>query len=342
VNKPAALDLALIRTMAAEGGNRANDIRFNLMIGQILEPIAWGGQSLDDQTAWERVVRAYEAGTIPIPDELMAAYLTTKDGACNARFAARWVQQQLPMVEVAHKLGAALICSTPGEETREMFRCPWRAVMIHVPPGLIQCVGRTGELEDLFSIHLLAWTFEGQTTYGYTTSSRTASLFQTGLTVNDMYRAEHDFALDLPGDPAGSISPLPMVDCDRRAMTLCRKLIRGLLLYIADPTVLSAARRSPGTSSKAKKASIAQYGYPIVFDRYFLGRDIACDLRPVVSAYNRGERSSPQVRHLVRGHHKVVRHGKGGLLTKIAWIEPYFRGADELPPLIKTHTAGAP
>jgi hypothetical protein len=70
-------------------------------------------------------------------------------------------------------------------------------------------------------------------------------------------------------------------------------------------------------------------------------RDVRHDLRDWVRDYARGEGAgtgrSPRVQCMVRGHRRRQVCGRGRLERKTIWIEPFWRGGEDLPIAVREH-----
>jgi hypothetical protein len=72
-----------------------------------------------------------------------------------------------------------------------------------------------------------------------------------------------------------------------------------------------------------------------------VGKPVKLDFREAIERYiKHGARKMPSVQVLVCGHFKTQRHGPRNSLTKIIWIQPFWRGPADAPILVRPHSFG--
>lgn len=75
---------------------------------------------------------------------------------------------------------------------------------------------------------------------------------------------------------------------------------------------------------------------------FVLGRSVKVDVRDAVRAYAEGKQTSGHgVRTLVRGHHKRQPCGFKSMERKWIHVEPYWRGPEDAPVIVRSHVLGA-
>lgn len=259
------------------------------------------------------------------------------------RMGVQWVASTMPVVEVPELVAAALcVTSVAFEPGDEAFQAPWRGFAIEVPPGLIQLVNPEGQTEDIFVIFVdRSLGFRPDETmqqgWSFVAVAPTTELSQCVLTTEELFC---DDPRSFPGVFFENTSE--MLDLDFRALTLCRALVRGVILRCTDPDNRTRYHKTFGSSPKARAARRAKYGALPDFDRYVITDTVAIDAREVVRQFARGERSSPSVRHLVRGHFRNQVCGAGRADRKRIWIQPHWRGEEGLPIATKNHRLASP
>lgn len=259
------------------------------------------------------------------------------------RMGAQWVAGAMPLVEVPPLVAAALcVTSVTFEPDDEQFQAPWRCFGIEVPPGLIQMVNTEGKVEDIFALFVdrgLGQRPDGTMIVGWSflAVAATVELSQCVLTTKELFC---DDPRSFPGVFYDGTDA--MVDLDFRALALCRALARGVILRCTDTDNRSRYRKVFGTSPKAVAARRAKYGSLPDFDRYVITDTVEIDAREVVRQFSRGERSSPSVRHLVRGHFRNQACGTERKERKRIWIHPHWRGEEGLPIATKNHRLVSP
>ncbi len=250
------------------------------------------------------------------------------------RGAFRWVASAMPVIEVT-PLVAAAFCVSGCEIPLATLNPPWDCFIVEIDPSLIAVDSHLGnEISHIHSILVRRWTkvTNGERYWEYAAFSPEVTLHQSQLSDDALFN-EKTILDDLA-------SRLPITERDQRAMTLCRAIIRGVLLRFANMEAKSTYKKKVGTSSKAKKSRAQKYQGIPDFDRYKITDDIKVDARDVVRRYNNGERGSPSVRTLVRGFYRNQHHGPRGSLIKNVWIHPYWRGNESLPIATKVHRVG--
>lgn len=322
----------------------ALNIELCALVGETLQPWTYRMKDIGDEEADARMREAIENGSLdPSTEALVLSYSTYNNGLNFLNFCTRWVQQSMPVVEVGHKLAAALITTSPRAETLEVFKSPWKAWMIHVPEGLIPIIGTSGELEHIFAIRIVITTLaDGRERWGWSGTGPTTEVFEVGRSAEFIFRDHDEGIVDkLDQDAPMTLPDLPV---DDRAAVLCRRLIRAMVLMLVDPDERKKAEQPLSRSPKSVKARAAKGKgpgkQPIWYSRFVLGTPVKVDTREAVRAYAMGERGSPTVRGLVRGHFKAVAVGAARAQRKTVWIEPYYRGGEDLPFVTRPHVAG--
>jgi hypothetical protein len=107
---------------------------------------------------------------------------------------------------------------------------------------------------------------------------------------------------------------------------------------MSDPANLRKQKTSHGRGSRPSLARTP--GMPDI-QTYVLGKPLQINCRQAIVDYLEGNttsRNSPTVQTLVRGHWKHQPYGPGLTARKLIHIEPYWRGPDGAPILIRpTH-----
>lgn len=245
--------------------------------------------------------------------------------------AAHWVSQAMPVVEVPPLAAAALCASSAHESVMEDFHAPWDSFAIELSEPLIMVKNRVGDLEH---VHTIVCNYsrgiEGTSGWSYLGYADSITIRQSVLTPERLFSEETEIV--------NEASPVvALEDVDLRAMTLCRALIRGVLLRCANPSQKEAYRKKMGTSTKARKARQEKYGGLPDFDRYVITDRIDIDARPVIRDYAHGTRPSPSVRTLVCGHHRRQAYGPQNSQRKMIWIQPHWRGSEGFPIATKSY-----
>jgi hypothetical protein len=272
----------------------------------------------DETTAWERFRReATELGGLD------AASIAT------AWWSGQWRSVGFPRVVIGPRRAAVLMATGVSAEQMPEVTPPWPAFFIELtdsPIAINLVAGGTAPIDRL-AVHYTsqhhgspAWTIIAETPAG--PSIQRFNVLPK-LWLDD--KLEHEPVLD-------GYSSLEVDDVDRRALTSLSRLVASLCLSFSEPSYVEAARaRAKGKSYRARRR-----GPPQVTD-YVLGDDVRVDVREAVGAYvSRGGRA-PTVQSLVRGHWKMQVHGEGRALRRWMHIEPYWRGPEDAPILVRRH-----
>lgn len=115
----------------------------------------------------------------------------------------------------------------------------------------------------------------------------------------------------------------------RRFEMTCRRVVVGCMLEMLSKT---SKNTRPGSSGIRMKRGLPKA------HTYVLGRAVTLDLREKVCRYTAGEsNTSPTVQTLVRGHYKMQVHGEGRIQRKYIHVEPYWRGPEDAPIVVRPH-----
>lgn len=120
-----------------------------------------------------------------------------------------------------------------------------------------------------------------------------------------------------------------------RLLALARRLVVGLLFGIQNAPPAKARTKLPNRGPQRRLSG--EPAHRVVF----VGAPLKLDLRARVREYLMGQRRGvPAVQVLVRGHFKrqVVGLGRGG--RKVIWVQPYWRGPEEAPILVRPKWVG--
>lgn len=296
------------------------------------------GRTIADMAALkpgDRVTIEQEKEALETYERLMClTNVLTKDPTqvILTRGAFRWTASAMPVVELTPLVAAAFCvsgCETPPVSA---LNPPWECFVIEIDPTLIAVDSHLNKgVSYIHSILVRRWTrvSNGETYWEYAAFSPDVTIHQSKLDDEALFN-EKTILDDIA-------TRLPITERDQRALTLCRAIIRGVILRFANPEAKVSYQKKLGTSAKAKKARADKYKGIPDFDRYVITDVVKVDAREVVRRYNNGERSSPSVRTLVRGFYRNQHHGHKNALVKNIWIHPYWRGNETLPVATKAH-----
>ena len=226
-----------------------------------------------------------------------------------------WVIDGLQRVRMSHKYAAALLATSIPDDVCDYVVAPWNTFLIEIPDKLWFATdneGRVGEMR-----HICVYRTDKAVSYVCPTITAimhgVAPDFRSlaNTSTDDMHIS--DFGQDT-------------LDGAARTALLIGRLITNVCLAMSDPSNLA----SKGASRIGGKKNRRTRGLPLVHD-HVLGQPISLDCRAAVAAYIRGERPSPSVQVLVRGHWKRQPCGLGRSNRKLTHIEPYWRGPEDAP-----------
>jgi hypothetical protein len=274
----------------------------------------------------------------PLQGVVLEALLTLPEQQLVTLAAARWWEQGLPVVRLGHRRAAALMATDVSKDQLEFVRPPFRAFVIDLPDGLIQLEDADGKptkaIRVLVHIRLFERGFEGQSGTDYPSGDYWSYvIFTEGILMQwRLNRLVAEIAGHRDrGNPWNGYG-LPLGKYDDRVDHLIGSLICSTCIMMSNPDNLQVKKEPTQRSKNGKKPVKGCPEYTVFTER----KPINVDVRPYVRAYLRGERDSPHVRLMVRGHHKMQHHGPQRSLRKLIWVEPYPRGGDEKDPIMSS------
>jgi hypothetical protein len=269
---------------------------------------------------------------------LFGNMLATLDGQVVAVALARWADAAFPQIEVGHKYAAALMVTNATADVLERVRPPWPAFVIEVPTDLLM-IRDTGKDRDLSLRRLLVTTTrfpDGSNRWSFVGLTDTSlSVWRFGVTTVQLLEPTVEHALDRE-------ELLPLTENDDRVLTLAGRLIIATCLAMSDPSNVQEVGIGHQEHAAARKHG-RRFGRPIV-RTFKVGKPIKLDLRPRIQEYVKSGLGGRKltVQSLVCGHFKGQHHGPQNSLYKIIWREPFWRGPEEAPILVRPHTVKEP
>jgi hypothetical protein len=114
-------------------------------------------------------------------------------------------------------------------------------------------------------------------------------------------------------------------DATDRTISCMRRLVANLLLAMTDQERVQQVGKHASRWTRGPHPS----GSP-GHRRFMVARPVSTDVRREVQEYCRGgRRGTPSGASLVKGHWKHVPYGPQSASRKLAFIEPYWRAADQ-------------
>lgn len=296
--------------------------------GKTLWPFTYKGAQTDLE-AVERLsdyARSYEA--LDVSMHVPSSQLTFM-------WCARWADQAFPQIVMGHKYCAALLATTVPPDLLVDVKPPWRAFLIEMPDKLL-FVDQEGEQKAVTRVLVQVvvnssgeevWNF-----IAYTEGSIT--LWQHGADLKRMLRDDLD-----NGCWNGCNFLVPLENQDKRVSSLLGRLIANTCIAMSNPENVKGPRENKKPNHKGKKRESDE---PTV-RTYVLGKPISLDCREAVRDYVEGRRGkSPSVQVLVIGHWKMQPYGPKSSLRKLIWREPFWRGPEDAPILVREHVKENP
>jgi hypothetical protein len=246
----------------------------------------------------------------------------------------QWCASGFPVVEMGEKfLASLLVSSIDGAMLEELHR-PWPAFIINVPGNMLEF---DDDGRSVFVRRVLVATTPGK--FGdWSFLAMPGGLDDVGSLYRyccpatklheELPREDKESRFGLPFD-------LALTSKDERTSALVGKLVLATCAALSMQELVTEVGRAHAGYAAAKRDP-ERYQKMRVFR---LGKPISLDFRPRVSAYVKGERvgSKLEVQSVVRGHFKRQHHGPKNALVKTIWRQPYWRGPEESPVLVRSH-----
>lgn len=241
-------------------------------------------------------------------------------------WAAEWSRLSFPIVQMAHRYAAALMCTEVPPVEDASIRPPWPHFLVSVPSGLLSIVDSSSGVQ--VDVDRIACTHHA------------GNWSIVVLTVNPMiaipWRDTAFLRSTLPNDPA-AVFPDHQEALDKqddRVLLCCGRLLLNLCLAFSDPQNV----RQLGKGHKQRHGHQALPREPDTTHRIFeIGRPVTVDCREYVRSFVVGDRGRLAVRALVRGFWRNQPHGPANSLRRRQWIEPYWKGDVGAPILTRPH-----
>lgn len=280
--------------------------------------------------------------------EFICTRLLAEDGVDIAALRRRlfgwfgWAEAGFPLIDIDSNYAAALAASRSAEEASQDLVVPYTAFCVRLPRGLLEIEASPADdyppeaswerpIERVnFDRVFLMPTF-------YRLSPDSDEKFVCGLFLLDSQTGYEQqlFAGNVGDLLLGVNYSLPDTP-SKRVMILARRIVIGALYTMHFTTNFTTRDR------KLKRHIVGRNGPP-THRVTTIGRPISVDCKPWVRAYLAGEvedGASPMFQSLVRGHFKRQVVGVGRLSRKVIWIEPYWRGPEDAPILVRPHRVG--
>lgn len=269
--------------------------------------------------------------------EYVGSYTTDPDQVIVAIGAGCWKKNGFPVIRLGHKRAAALMATEITEQSIEFVKAPFGAFFIELPDNLLHVSDVDGKLVKATGVLVHSRTFAVEAHYANKVRApgtywNYVVLTDTSLIQWKINRLVREVAGLSNRDNEWEGFGLPISDYDSRLDLLVGRLICSTCIMMSNPENLKTKIEATRRNKSGKKADRTAPTYKVFTER----QPINVDVRHYVSAYLKGERDSPHVRLMVRGHHKMQAHGEKLSLRKLKWIEPYMRGGNEKDPILRS------
>jgi len=241
----------------------------------------------------------------------------------------RWAESAFVDLVCGHKYAAALMCT---DSTDADIVIPWSGVRVLVPNGLLDVGDRRYSrlyfARDLGNENRVIFVMSES---GWLAPQRKEPCAHTIMFADAVTLLRE--SVDLYEDDNNPVS----AKADKeRAMMLAKRLFIGLIHTICNTNNFQER------SGNCKTGRDGREGPPQ--HRVFVcGYAIKVDCRPKVRQWIEGTRkgAAPTVQHLVRGHYKRQVVGVGRIGRKVIWVEPYWRGPEDAPIMVRPYKLGS-
>jgi hypothetical protein len=238
------------------------------------------------------------------------------------------------VLRLEDKLAASLIFSDLPDEELSALEPPWPAFKVIIPKSLLPSHAASGAFFE--SVVVSRSRLDDQYLWDWTAlDGARKMLSNAAFNLRDVSKAisKDDLEAQITATFFGKAS-----NPTKRVADLIGRLVKGVVAMMQEPTSISRVRaKKGGVKWRLSKE-------PATTD-YVLGSDVRVqfDCRDAVAACARGERkNAPTVQWIVRGHWRNQPHGPGRTERKRMWIQPYWKGPEDAPRLLRQHRVRGP
>lgn len=273
----------------------------------------------------------------------------------RAHWLAKWARSAFPRVRLSHSYAAMLMATTISPREIGHVEAPWPSFVLEVPEGLLPLRLVDGFETHISRIHvnshLLPTAYADSRWWGLEMAGRAIEIHRGGPLAeavlpppkkgsNSLVVAagERTELADLSvGDYADFWGGYDQGAEDRVALLAGRLVVGACVLLTERANFVERAAR---VASPALAREMRRIGHEPETRVYTLGRPVKVDFRPAVAAYLSGFAKTLSVQSLVGGHHKHQPYGPNGQDRKWIFVEPYWRGPEDAPILLRPHDVG--
>lgn len=261
--------------------------------------------------------------------------LEGSDGQCTALGSARWCDNGFPQVTMGHKYCSYLMASTMSPEACDYVKPPWNAFVIEVPNDVLFLSDSDTKEEHMIRRILvlrLSTHSKGQAhCWGYVAfTDSSLTLWRYGVTAAELaVPSEEGMVM---GEGSQEFTAV-----DERLAIVIGRFIISTCLAMSDPTNI----KKTGAGHKEYEKGAHRTSDEPVLRTFQIGKPVKLDFREAISRYIKyGAKRMPSVQVLVCGHYKMQPYGPRHSLRKLLWIQPFWRGPEDAPILVRPHELG--
>lgn len=269
----------------------------------------------------------------------------------------RWFGNAFPKIEIDPKFAATLMATKLTPEVLDDVVTPWSDFIIDTKGSPLSYLTKNEVRFRVDHIFVSAFKHEGQQTWNTSLFSGEWEMFRSlniptadliGPEAQAMERFE-DSAGTMPDEPdeadprfrdsmLSGFDPMErarVLRVNARAMVLAQRLVIGACLSMSDPHTFRERQRTRERASPFKPKYLR--GLPLVHV-FELGRPVKIDCWDAMDAFCTGDaKRMRNVQWPVRGHWRNQACGPNFSLRKPVQIEPYWKGPEDAPILVRPH-----
>jgi len=243
----------------------------------------------------------------------------------NYVWAATWCDCALPRIRLRAARAASFAATAVPREHATAVLPPWAAFLIELEDveGVLSLPGTCDPFDrlEVLSSSMLS----GRPTWCVFARSR------DGNVLHQLLIPEEDWGAQMSDH---GLFTTTSTDASKRLMQVVCRIVLGTCLALSTPEDREVAEHR-GSSKRFRRR-----GHPGVTD-FVLSNDVRVDVREAVGGYVTGGGAAPTVQSLVRGHWKRQAHGPGASLRRWIQVEPYWRGPEDAPVVVRRHVLGS-
>jgi hypothetical protein len=234
---------------------------------------------------------------------------------------------------MGHKYAAALMATHVPAEISSITLPPWKAFCVEIPDNLLFILNSRSEEIPIkrVLVQYIETSQDKSGTWQYVAFTNTdVTIWNHGVKSVQMAEGQFEQYEGTENEWANTIFSLPPNSIDDATNKLIGKLIINVCLAMSDPENVKTRTENGSVGSIPSNR-----GNFKGVRTYKLGKPISIDARQAIDDYMHGRsrsRGAPSVQTIVRGHWKPKLTSRIG---RPVWIEPYIRGPEDAPVLIR-------